>query len=175
MAKQEQKQVAVSDTDRLAKAIISKVEEVVVADRTLNVCKWNYWTSIKLSARLVEIIKNVLSSVRDSAPNSALTLMQMDISGLLEAHAKDILEITAETIARGNFNSVADAQQWIEDELGFAEVAEIFTVIARQNLRPFGKVFRNAVDLVRSARGQAAPPPPTSSPNSSKEVTRTKP
>jgi len=160
--------------DRLAEAIVKKIEVLTIAGRELKIHKWNYWTSMRLASPLTQLIEKVFATMKGKV--DIVSLMGADIGDLLSANAKDVLEIIVGTIERGNFPDEAATREWAEEELGLAEVMDVVMCIGRQNLRPLVKKIHEVTGVDVSGRAEAlrASLAQTSSPNSSKEDTPTK-
>jgi len=121
------------EPDRLAKAVVKKVESVTVDDRELSVRKWNLHTSLKLMGTLGDILKDMVSSVGPKM--DIASLLQRDIGELLGEHEANIVKVLACSIAPGNFKDLQETQKWIA-ELGAADALRLFAIIAKQNIRP---------------------------------------
>jgi len=141
--------------DRLAVALEKKIVEQELAGMQLQIFKWNLKTSLLLSGKLGTIITKVIGNLRGPDPMNAL--LQSDISELLLEHYDSIVEVLAETVLRGNFETLEEAKAWVE-ELGLDEALALFLVIAKQNLRPLVAAIGRARESAKQNASSVAPP-----------------
>jgi hypothetical protein len=149
------------DTDRLAQAQAKKVEKVSIADRELDVYKWNLKTSLRLAGKFGNLFTKVISNLQGENPLA--NVLRADFGTLFENSYEDVVEILAATIERENFESYAEAVAFVE-ELGLDEALTLFAVIGRQNIRPLVHATGNAAAEMRNVVGASAMPPKGSQP-----------
>lgn len=122
--------------DRLAEAIAKKVETLTVDDRELHIRKWDFHTSLELMSKLGDVLKLALGGIGPSMDIGSI--LQQEIGQLLLPHEDKIVEVLAGSILNGNFENLEQAEAWVRG-LGADEVLRIFSVIAKQNIRPLVK------------------------------------
>ena len=147
--------------DRLEAIIVKKEEVLEVDGKKIRVLKWNLKQSLKLSAQLGQLIREVVRAIPDAPAgggdlgSKVATLLKTDLSAVIDAQYERIETLITETVARGNFEDVEAARAWVA-ELGAGEALEIVSIIARQNIRPLvNALSRLAKDVGVIARGGA--------------------
>lgn len=122
--------------DRLAEAVAKKVETIMVDGRTLRVRQWNLHTSLTLMGTLGDILKQMVASVGPKM--DVASLLQRDVGQLLLEHEASIVKILVGSITPSNFKDLQEAEAWVND-LGVGDALRLFSIIARQNIRPLVK------------------------------------
>lgn len=138
--------------DRLEKVLREKQIDIVIDERKLTLYKWSLRDGMKLSGRIVDLIKNAMPS------GQPVDLLKADIEDILTKYGDDFVLILSVSVARGNFESLEEATEWVE-ELAIEDAIELFTHIGRMNLRPLMTALRGMRSVVNGDLPKAGPLP----------------
>ncbi len=137
--------------DRLEKALREKQIDITIDERKLTLRKWSLRDGMKLSAKVVDLIKDAMPSGKPEE------LMSADIATIIGKYEDDFVLILSVSAARGNFESLEKATEWVES-LAVEDAIELFTHIGRMNLRPLMTALRGMKNVVSESL-QAGPLP----------------
>ena len=138
--------------DRMEKALREKQIDITIDERKLTLRKWSLRDGMKLSAKVVDLIKDAMPSGRPE------DLLSANVTEIITKYEDDFVKILAVTVARGNFDTLEEAEEWVED-LALEDALELLTHISRMNLRPLMTALRGMRSVVNEDLLKTGPLP----------------
>lgn len=115
--------------DRLEKALLEKTIECEVDGRKLTLHKWTLRQGIKVGAKVVGLIKELMPT------GNVADLMTANVELAILDHEDDFVETLVASVQKGNFDTEEQAQEWVES-LSPEDALELFTYVGKLNIRP---------------------------------------
>lgn len=158
--------------DRLAAARRARVKTIEVAGTTLQLHKWNYDQSVLHGSFLLDRARKLL--LNGGVKGSLKEILQADLKTLFSKYGAEMKIIIADTVRVENFDTLEDAQAWV-DEIDLDSVVLLSETIFKENCGPLVKRLGVALNFPELNIGAfLGVKQSTSSPTSSGSDTTTK-
>jgi hypothetical protein len=144
--------------DELQKAFEGKFVALTLGGKTIQLKRWGIRPGIRNLARIGALFKQIAPALAN--PEDLTAWLRMDLEKLVAQHLDSLIDLLADSVQPGNFETLAAAKDWIEQDLELAEATALLGAIIRQNKDPLAKsphVLSAAIGL-QKGNGQAQVP-----------------
>ncbi|KKN73351.1 hypothetical protein LCGC14_0401640 [marine sediment metagenome] len=155
--------------DRLEKAIRDKTKEITIDGRKLTLRKWSLRQGMKLGAKIASVIREAMPT------GNVADIMHANVEQIVLDNEGNFIDVLVSSVERC-FDGDGDgrrqaASDWVDD-LALEDGLELFSEIARMNIRPLilklGEMNKNLIPGLNQKDGSGKPEvsqPQTSSPS----------